>query len=96
MIGSNGFFFLENIMRKMGFHEKWVWLIMKCVFSVSYKIKVNDSYTSRIFSQRVLRQVILSRLIYLFYVQKGCQLCYKEQRRWERLKVSGYAEKHQE
>jgi hypothetical protein len=48
--------FLENIMRKMGFHERWVRLIMKCVSSISYKIKVNDSYMSRIFPQRGLRQ----------------------------------------
>ena len=48
--------FLERIMRKMGFHERWVQLVMKCVTSVSYKIKVNGSYTTRIFPQRGLRQ----------------------------------------
>ena len=48
--------FLENMMRRMGFHHRWVQLIMKCVSSVSYKIKVNDSYTHRIISQRGLRQ----------------------------------------
>jgi len=48
--------FLEKIMRKMGFHERWVQLVMKCVTSVSYKIKVNGSYTTRIFPQRGLRQ----------------------------------------
>ena len=47
--------FLEN-MRRMGFHHRWVQLIMKCVSSVSYKIKVNDSYTHRIIPQRGLRQ----------------------------------------
>ena len=48
--------FLEKMMRKMGFHERWVQLIMKCVSTVVYKIKVNDSYTQRIFPQRGLRQ----------------------------------------
>ena len=48
--------FLERIMRKMGFHERWVQLVMKCVTSVSYKIKVNGSYTSTIFPHRGLRQ----------------------------------------
>jgi len=48
--------FLENMMRKMGFDEKWVQLIMKCVTTVTYKIKVNDSYTQKIFPQRGLRQ----------------------------------------
>ena len=37
--------FLEKIMLQMGFNERWVQLIMKCVTSVSYKIKVNGSYT---------------------------------------------------
>jgi len=48
--------FLEKMMRKMGFHERRVQLIMKCVSTVVYKIKVNDSYTQRIFPQRGLRQ----------------------------------------
>ena len=43
-------------MRKMGFTEGWVQLIMKCVSSVSYRIKVNNSYTHRFFTQRGLRQ----------------------------------------
>jgi hypothetical protein len=48
--------FLEKMMLQMGFHERWVRLIMNCVTSVSYKIKVNGSYTQRIFPQRGLRQ----------------------------------------
>jgi hypothetical protein len=48
--------FLENIMRKMGFCEEWIRIIMKCVSSVSYKMKVNDSYTHCISPQRGLRQ----------------------------------------
>jgi len=48
--------FLENMMRRMGFHLRWVQLIMKYVYSISYKIKVNDSYTHRIIPQRGLRQ----------------------------------------
>jgi len=48
--------FLENMMRRMGFHLRWVQLIMKYVYSISYKIKVNDSYTHRIIPRRGLRQ----------------------------------------
>jgi hypothetical protein len=48
--------FLERIMRKLGFHGTWVNLVMKCVSSVSYKIKVNGSYTNTILPQRGLRQ----------------------------------------
>lgn len=48
--------FLEKIMFQMGFHERWVQLIMQCVASVSYRIKVNTEYTVRITPQRGLRQ----------------------------------------
>jgi len=43
--------FLEKMMRKMGFHERWVRLIMKCVTLFSNKIKVNGSYIQRIVPQ---------------------------------------------
>ena len=33
--------YLENIMRKMGFNERWIGLIMACVKIVSYSILIN-------------------------------------------------------
>ena len=33
--------FFENLMRKMGFCERWIGLIMTCVKSVTYSILVN-------------------------------------------------------
>jgi hypothetical protein len=48
--------FLEKIMRKMGFSTKWVDLIMKCVSTVTYKVKINGDYTEQILPQRGLRQ----------------------------------------
>jgi hypothetical protein len=47
--------FLEKMMRKMGFHEKWVQFIMKCVSTVVYKIKVNDSYTQTIIPSKGIK-----------------------------------------
>ena len=32
---------LENVMRKMGFNERWIRLIMACVKTISYSILVN-------------------------------------------------------
>lgn len=48
--------FLVKMMHRMGFHEQWVRLIIKCVSTVSYSIKINGSYTHRLIPQRGLRQ----------------------------------------
>ena len=48
--------FLPAMMRKLGFHDKWNRLILKCVSTVSYKIRVNNEYTKTISPGRGLRQ----------------------------------------
>lgn len=48
--------FREGIMRRMGFAREWIRLIMMCVTTVSYKIKVNWEYTESILPMRGLRQ----------------------------------------
>lgn len=48
--------FLQKIMEKMGFDNSWIERIMLCITSVSYKVKVNGSYTDDIIPQRGLRQ----------------------------------------
>jgi hypothetical protein len=37
--------FLEKIRRRMGFLEQWIQLIMLCVTTVKYQLKVNGDYT---------------------------------------------------
>lgn len=44
--------FMEKIMRKMGFHERWISLIMQCISTVTYRIKVNGSLTEQIIPSR--------------------------------------------
>ena len=34
---------LEKMMKKLGFVERWIRLIMQCVTSVTYAIKINRS-----------------------------------------------------
>ena len=46
---------LERIMLKMGFAEKWVALVMKCICSVSYAIKINGIPRGHIIPSRGLR-----------------------------------------
>jgi hypothetical protein len=48
--------FLRDIMLKMGFSTNWVDLIMKCVTTVSYRIKVNGDLSSAFTPERGLRQ----------------------------------------
>ncbi|XP_013624410.1 PREDICTED: uncharacterized protein LOC106330501 [Brassica oleracea var. oleracea] len=48
--------FLAEVMRKKGFCEKWIMLIMKCVTSVSFSVMVNGSSYGHMNGTRGLRQ----------------------------------------
>ena len=48
--------FIKLVMIKMGFHEKWVELIMHCITSVTYSILVNGAAYSNITPMRGLQQ----------------------------------------
>jgi hypothetical protein len=48
--------FLENMMRKLGFAERWVGLMMACVSSVRYQVRFNSEETDMFTPTRGLRQ----------------------------------------
>jgi hypothetical protein len=48
--------FLEEVMKKMGFPERWIAWVMECVRSVSYSILVNGQPVGNIKPRRGLRQ----------------------------------------
>uniref|UniRef100_A0A8I7B954 Reverse transcriptase domain-containing protein n=1 Tax=Hordeum vulgare subsp. vulgare TaxID=112509 RepID=A0A8I7B954_HORVV len=48
-------YFLEAMMRKMGFAERWIDLIMNCCSTVKYRFRINGSLTDDIVPQRGLR-----------------------------------------
>uniref|UniRef100_A0A8R7QUK2 Reverse transcriptase domain-containing protein n=1 Tax=Triticum urartu TaxID=4572 RepID=A0A8R7QUK2_TRIUA len=48
--------FLQGIMLKLGFNRSWVQLMMNCVTTVKYQIKVNGDVTKMIIPERGLRQ----------------------------------------
>jgi len=62
--------FLEKMMIKLGFHERWVDTIMKCVTTVTYRIKVNGQLTDEIVPQRVCDRGIPFPHIYFCCVQR--------------------------
>jgi hypothetical protein len=48
--------FLERMMEKMGFQERWIRLVMECVTTVKYYFKLNGKVTSEVVPERGLRQ----------------------------------------
>ena len=47
---------MEGLLRKLGFHEKWVALMMECITIVSYSILINGKPTGTIRPSRGIRQ----------------------------------------
>ncbi|KAF5454761.1 hypothetical protein F2P56_024401 [Juglans regia] len=48
--------FLEAVMKRLGFNEKWVELIMGCVKSVSFSVLINGFHGLKFWPKRGLRQ----------------------------------------
>ncbi|XP_059428496.1 uncharacterized protein LOC132162251 [Corylus avellana] len=48
--------FLEKVMRRLGFADRWTNLIMACVRSINYSILVNGCPSGRIYPTRGIRQ----------------------------------------
>ena len=47
---------LEKIMQKMGFNDKWVKLIMQCITSITYSVRINGKPQGHIIPSRGLKQ----------------------------------------
>jgi hypothetical protein len=48
--------FLEAIMRKLGFEDRWINLVMSCVRSVSYSVVINGNPVGHVRPTRGIRQ----------------------------------------
>ena len=61
---------LQQIMQKLRFHDKWISIVMRCVTSVKYVVRINGQPCSHIQSTRRLRQGDpLSPYLYLICVE---------------------------
>jgi len=62
---------LEKIMYKIGFHESWVKLMMRCVSTITYSININKQPRGYVIPFRGLRQrdPLSLFFLFLFYVE---------------------------
>ena len=80
---------LENIMRKMGIHQKMIEVIMRCITTVTYSIRINGQTRGRIVPSRGLRQGDpLSPYLFLFCAEGLSALL---RRATERQSINGVA-----
>ena len=49
-------FFLKDVMIKMGFNDKWIALVMECITSISYSLLVNGEPHGHITPTRGISQ----------------------------------------
>ena len=63
--------YLEMVMRKLGFNEQWVNLLMLCVATVSYSILVNGEPKGMIHPTRGICQGDPLSPFYFYYSQKN-------------------------
>lgn len=72
--------FIQTVLEKMGFHEKWVFWMMQCIRSVSYSFLINEAVCGKVIPQRGIRQGDpLSPYIFILCGEVLSGLCKKAQ-----------------
>ena len=65
--------YLKAMMCKLGFHQRWIDLMMMCVTTVSYSVLLNGEPKGRIVPTRRLRQGD----IFSFHVRRFSRPCFE-------------------
>ena len=73
--------FIESVLQRFGFHEKWVTTIMQCVRTVSFSYLMNGTAKGRVIPGRGIRQGDpLSPYLFILCSEVLSGLCLKAQR----------------
>ena len=73
--------YLKAMMKRMGFHEKWISLMMMCVITLSYSILINGEPKGKIILSRGLRQGdLISPYLFLLCAEGLSAMLRKEER----------------
>ena len=78
--------YLEGVMRRMGFQEKWIQLSMMCVRTVSYSVLINGEPKGRIIPTRGLRQRDPISPYLLLLCVEGLSAMFRREVRLERIR----------
>ena len=78
--------YLEEIMRKMGFQEKWISLSMMCVKTMSFSILINGELRGKIIPTRGLRQGDLISLYLLLLCAEGLSASFRDEVKMGKIK----------
>ena len=60
--------YMEKLMVKMGFNDRWVKLMMECITTATYSILINGEHTGTLGRLKDFNKAILSRLTYSSYL----------------------------
>lgn len=66
--------FIDQVMRKFGYNEKWVRWIMYSISTVSFSILINGSWKGTFIRHVEFGKVILFLRLFSFYVRR-CFFC---------------------
>jgi hypothetical protein len=63
--------YLRGVLQKLGFHDSWISIVMWCVSSVHYAIRINGELTQTFYPTRGILKEILSVHIFSSCALKG-------------------------
>ena len=78
--------YLDAVMRRMGFQERWIELIIMCVTTVSYSVLINEEPKGRIIPSRGLRQGDPTSPYLFLFCSEGLSAMLKREEREGKIK----------